>query len=213
MIPLVIGLIGRMIWRVVERKLDGTPNLFWFSLDTDYAKLKEEDWRFLQELFEGNTNIEFQKDNIRRWLDFNESIRAAMTSIVLVLHNSGTRDANNISILLDKLPTSFTISPSVAVHKKETADGSIDLQIGKVRAESQLRITLHGISFLEIRHVASDDGEAKRYSGKVLLAGDYLEERHRSRRRLIDRIVNITIVGASAVSLLYYIFFFEPVPH
>ena len=202
LIAILTTVAGRILWRSIEKALNGSANLIWFVSHESAVEASEEFNELLLSLYGDARKQTSDWDAGGRFRNLQEYFRKAMISSALTIHNSGRVGAEGVTVLLAEDPQKIIVSPDVAIHKKSLADGQFELMFDVLRPSEQISKTLLGVRRYAIRRVAFKGAVAENLSYSKLLPTIYFERRQQAVQSIFSRVLTVTAVLVGIVSLL-----------
>jgi len=202
LIAIVTAVAGRILWRAIEKALNGSADLVWFVSHHSAMEASDEFNGILFDLYGDARRQNTDWDEYSKFRSVLEYLRKAMISSAITIHNFGKASAESVTVLLSDDPQKIIVSPDVAIHKKALADGQFELMFDALRPSEQLRISFVGAGSYIVKRVACKGAVAENLSYSKLLPAEYLERRQRAVRRTFWNVVTTLAALVGIVSLL-----------
>ena len=149
---IAVGVIGRLVYKVISDSLEKKPKLDWFVLaDFSSPELSIHDASF--DLFYAAKQQDAEKFTEEVIDSYRDDLRSTQKAVKIKIRNSGKGTSETISILLEREPYFVSLEPAVTTRTSKTADKKLELEIGAIGKDSSLSIFLYGVSRYEIAGV------------------------------------------------------------
>ncbi|MFX0545188.1 hypothetical protein ACEWPL_006540 [Roseovarius sp. S1116L3] len=194
----VAAIIGRLIWRGVERHLNGTADIIWtITHDVRYTPVKEIEEQFF-DLWSNASKQNPSWDNFDRFTQLKNDIERSYETLAIAIINVGNAKSDTIRILLNKEPLKIAVRPDVSVHKKTTADEKVELQLDGIEPSEQFRLIFFGLSSFDVMRVVHAQSKSKQYTSDEVLPLDYIDE---NKRKAKSRFISVFLLLAALASI------------
>lgn len=167
----------RLIWRYIERLLNGKAQVIWATThNAEYRSSNEVDSLLLDLHRDASRNNATWNEN-KKFIDLKRELELPYSTLTIVLYNVGNATAAKTVLLMSNEPLKILVYPEIAIHRKNTADGKVEIQLDAFNSGEHYRISFFGLQSYHLKRVSYDGVEAREYSSGEVIPQRYIEEK------------------------------------
>ncbi|WP_133488961.1 hypothetical protein [Aliiroseovarius marinus] len=196
---ILAAVVGRLLWRSVEKWLNGEARLIWFRTHNDSSGMESALHITVDQLLEDAKQVNQEKWASWGFKEIRERFDDPIRSTAVVVYNDGKVNSAEVSILVSQKPQRFSVDPDVPVQFREVANGSYEYLLPPIEPKKQTKATFRGIDFSSVTSVTSSGGEVERYTYSDLIPIAFIKRKKSDWQSRLGNVVVASLALAAVV--------------